>query len=286
MKFTSLTSPRPRSRNLFWKKSLLILALSATALSGIDASADCGGSTAGGTIVGGVLGAAVGRQFGRGSGRDAATILGAVGGAIAGSNVNQNMNNQDCANQRAAQQPRVIERQVIVERPVVVAPPPVVIVEPSSCMSARHGIARHCKAQPGGRQEVHCYRNELRELEVSRECRRGNEEILVDCGRATRSYEAESACIHRQLMVGYVAPAPRFESCRTRAENVSNACASRGTFERPGCYNLGFTNLSASHTLSPVCRNNLMESVKRCESETFDSDKNKCYEMAIDLAVD
>ena len=68
-------------------KKLLIIAVSAIALSGCLAHNNQGA----GTVAGGLVGGVVGNQFGSGSGKTLATALGAVIGAMSGSNVGQHM---------------------------------------------------------------------------------------------------------------------------------------------------------------------------------------------------
>ena len=68
-------------------KKLLIIAVSAIALSGCLAHNNQGA----GTVVGGLAGGVIGNQIGSGSGKTIATALGAVIGAMSGANVGQHM---------------------------------------------------------------------------------------------------------------------------------------------------------------------------------------------------
>ena len=67
-------------------KKLLLIVVSAIALSGCVIS-----NQEGGAVVGGVTGAVVGNHFGSGKGKTAATALGAVIGALSGSAVGRSM---------------------------------------------------------------------------------------------------------------------------------------------------------------------------------------------------
>ena len=60
-------------------KKLLIVAVSAIALSGCLAT-----NQQGGAVIGGITGGILGNQIGGGSGRQLATVAGALGGAVAG----------------------------------------------------------------------------------------------------------------------------------------------------------------------------------------------------------